>query len=195
MKKYFFLYLSICLPAFCMAQQNVGIGTTNPNGNALLHVDLGNSTTKGVLVTGTYDPTSIVPDLGAGSRMMFYPGKSAFRAGYVDGIQWDNANVGLFSIAMGSRTIANAPYSTALGRLTTANGAYSTALGYNTNATGDYGIAMGNSGTASGNTSTALGNGTTASGSYSIAMGYDSYAGGYTSTALGRYSIAKGYAS
>ena len=103
---------SILLLQFCLVcsstilAQNVGIGTATPNTNALLHVDLGSSTIKGLLVTGTYDASSIVPDLGAGSRMMFYPGKGAFRAGYVNGTQWDNANVGRFSTAFGERNTA-----------------------------------------------------------------------------------------
>ena len=81
--------------------QNIGMGTTTPHPTALLHIDLGTSTVKGFLVNGTYNGTSTVPDLGAGSRMMFYPGKAAFRAGYINNTQWDNTNVGRYSIAMG----------------------------------------------------------------------------------------------
>lgn len=35
-----------------------------------------------------------LPASGPGTRMMWYPGKSAFRAGKVNGDQWDAANVG-----------------------------------------------------------------------------------------------------
>ena len=109
--------------------QNVGIGTNTPNANALLHINTGASTTKGFLVNGTYNGSSTIPDLGAGSRMMFYPGKAAFRAGSVSGPQWDNSNVGLYSIAMGYNTTASGYYSTAMGQSTTASGPSSTAMG------------------------------------------------------------------
>ena len=157
MKKHILL-LQVCLVcSSIILAQNVGIGTVTPNTNALLHVDLGSSTTKGLLVTGTYDGSSIVPDLGAGSRMMFYPGKAAFRAGRVFGTEWNNANVGLVSTAFGYSTIAS--------------GFYSTAMGYNTTASGNYSTAMGVSTIASGVYSTAMGVTTIASGAYSFAAG------------------------
>jgi hypothetical protein len=123
---------------------NVGIGTTSPNATAKLHVDLGASITNGILVTGTYNATSTTPNLGAGSRMMFYPGKSAFRAGYVDGTEWDNANVGFYSTAMGAYNIASGQYSTAMGATTIASGITSTAMGAIATASGNNSIAMGN---------------------------------------------------
>ena len=46
------LLLQFCLVcSSIILAQNVGIGTATPNTNALLHVDLGNSTIKGLLVT------------------------------------------------------------------------------------------------------------------------------------------------
>src|SRR6266404_2837894 len=111
-----FLLVLVCLAiTFFAHTQNVGIGTATPEATALLHVYLGTSTTQGFLVNGTVDAASTVPNLGIGSRMIFYPGKAAFRAGYVNGTQWDNANVGLFSSAIGYGTIASGFYSTALG--------------------------------------------------------------------------------
>lgn len=137
---------------------NVGIGTTSPNATAKLQVDLGTSTTNGILVTGTYNAASTVPDLGVGSRMMFYPGKSAFRAGYAIGAEWDNANVGLHSSAMGYSSTASGSYSTAIGFSNTASGFGSTALGYGCTASGNNGtFAVGNNATASGNNSIAMG--------------------------------------
>jgi trimeric autotransporter adhesin len=96
----------------------------------------------GLLVTGTYG-SGTIPATGAGTRMMFYPKKSAFRAGYVDGTQWDDANIG--------------HYSTAMGYGTTASGDLSTAMGYGTTVSGDVSTAMGEGTTASGNSSTAMG--------------------------------------
>jgi hypothetical protein len=88
---------------------NTGIGTSSPNTSALLHINTGTSTSKGFLVTGTYNGSSTVPDLGGGSRMMYYPGKAAFRAGSVNGTQWDNSNTGIYSFAAGYNTTASGP--------------------------------------------------------------------------------------
>ena len=140
--------------------------------------------TNGFAVSGTVNSGSI-PATGAGVRMMFYSSKAAFRAGSVNGTQWDNANVGYYSFAAGYNTMAlnystatgagtkaTGVWSTAMGSDTTASGTYSTALGNNTTASGDISIATGAQTTASGNSSTATGFYTTASGDYSTAMGY-----------------------
>ncbi len=142
----------------------VGIGTNAPT--AGLHVN----NNDGILFEGTYE-SGLIPKEGAGTRMMWYPKKAAFRAGRVNGTQWNDANIGIFSIAMGRNTTASGSYSTAMGYNTTASGSYSTAMGYNTTASGLYSTAMGRNTTASGNHSTAMGLLTTASGSYSTAMG------------------------
>ncbi|MBC7423365.1 MAG: tail fiber domain-containing protein, partial [Ferruginibacter sp.] len=134
--------ISFCI-LFTKLYAQVGIGTATPNAAAVLHVDAGTSTTNGLLMTGTVDASATVPDLGAGTRLMFYPGKAAFRAGYVDGTQWDNGSVGPYSVAMGYGTTASGRYSTALGIQTNASGDYSTAIGIQTTASGDYSTAIG----------------------------------------------------
>ncbi len=156
MKKTFFVYMLvfIALNAFT---QNVGIGTTSPNSAALLHIDVGSSFSKGLLITGTAT-SGTVPNLGAGARLMFYPGKAAFRAGYSFGTDWNDANVGYNSTAMGTNTTASGYSSTAMGNGTTASGIFSTAMGYITTASGSNSIAMG-------------GDYVTASGDYSFAAG------------------------
>ena len=154
----------------------------------------------GFIVTGTYGSGDAVEVTGEGTRMFFNPNKGAFRAGYVNGTQWDDANIGNYSTAMGTNTTASGIYSTAMGLQTTASGSYSTAMGRNTTASGNYSTAMGYNTNASGNYSTAMGWHTTASGSYSTAMGANTLAGGsnstamgYNSTASGNYSTAMGY--
>ncbi len=139
------LLLVFCGFAMFAQSQGVGINTTGaaPHTSSMLHVDVGTSTTKGVLITGTYNVPSTVPDLGAGTRLMFYTGKAAFLAGKVDGTQWNNANVGYFSTAMGYNTYAPGTYSTAMGYGSTASGLYSTAMGYFTTASGAISTAMG----------------------------------------------------
>lgn len=153
--------------------QGVGIITTGtpPHADALLHVDLGTSQSTGFLVTGTQTATPTTPNLGAGSRLMFYPGKAAFRAGCVSGNDWDNVNVGRFSVALGFSTIASGMTSTAMGGGSIASGGNSTAIGAGTIASGSQSTAMGNATTASGVNSTAIGNQTIASGASSFAAG------------------------
>ncbi len=112
------------------AQQNVGINTNTPLTS--LHVDLGQSHSNGILFTGNEPFSGSFPSLGAGHRFMFYPGKGALRAGYVDGTQWDNINVGSYSFAVGYGTLAKGAVSFACGDATYAGGTISSAFGNNT---------------------------------------------------------------
>jgi len=157
---------------------NIGISETTPT--AELHV----GGTDGFLVEGTYS-SGTIPTTGAGTRMMFYPNKAAFRVGYVGSTQWDDANIGDYSVAMGYSTTASGDFSTAMGNSTTASGAHSTAMGNGTTASASRSTAMGYGTTASGGYSTAMGHNTTASEPYSTAMGYYTTASGYYSTAMG----------
>jgi hypothetical protein len=173
----------------------------------------------GAMFGGTYG-SGMIPASGAGTRMMWYPRKAAFRAGYVSGTHWNQDSIGTYSFAAGYNTKALGAYANAMGYTATAGGDYSLAVGRSTNATGLYSIAMGyntsarsanataigyNSvasggwstaigatNTASGQYSVALGGGTTASGLYSTAMGYSTTASGEYSTALGREIEASG---
>jgi hypothetical protein len=62
-----------------------------------------------------------VPTTGAGTRFMWSGAKAALRVGTVDGSQWDDANVGTWSVALGGNTTAKASYSMALGSGTLAD--------------------------------------------------------------------------
>lgn len=174
--------------------QGVGVNSlsTAPHPAAMLHVDLGADQVKGFLVTGTLTATPSVPNLGAGSRLMFYPGQSAFRAGYVSGNQWDNSNVGRFSMALGSNALASGFNSTAIGGATTASGDNSTAIGYLTTASGNQSTAMGEQTTAGAVGSTAMGVNTNAMGANSTAMGGNTNAVGIYSTSMGNLTVAQG---
>ncbi len=134
--------------------KRLGIGTTNPQ--ASLEVN------DGILVTGTYGSGDTVSISGYGTRMFFNPRKGAFRAGYAFGNRWDNANIGIYSVAMGNWTTASGDYSTAMGDDTRASGRRSTAMGYETRASGSCSFAVGIDATASGTFSTAMGDGTKA---------------------------------
>ncbi len=144
---------------------NLGIGVNNPM--ALLHTE-GTGTGRGnVLFVGEYKSSNPgnPPATGAGTRMMWYPDKAAFRLGRVAGTgatNWDKDNIGYFSVAMGYNTKAQSLYSIAMGNSTTASNWYSVAIGNSTNALGIGATAMGGFTTALGEYSIALGLGTTA---------------------------------
>jgi hypothetical protein len=129
---------------------------------------------------------------GAGTRLLWYPGKSAFRVGRVSGSEWNDAAIGSSSVAMGEGTTASGTSSTAIGRSTTADGIASTAMGNVTTASGTSSTSMGWSTTASGNTATAMGWNTFAGGGHSTAMNSETTASGESSTAMGRLTMAAG---
>jgi hypothetical protein len=99
-----------------------------------------------------------IPVEGAGTRLMWYPAKQAFRSGYVSSTGWDDVNIGQYSTAVGYNSIASGLVSVALGE-------YCTASGEDSFACGDYT-------TASGRASTAMGQETNATALQSFAAGY-----------------------
>jgi hypothetical protein len=136
-----------------------------------------------------------IPASGEGGRMMWFASRRAFRAGQVLGTEWDDANIGQGSIAMGQFTIASGPASTALGAGTKASASASTALGDNTISSGRSSLAAGELSTASGDFSTALGTQAQAIGVAALASGIHLTASGPASTALGNNSTASGSAA
>lgn len=148
----------------------------------------------GLFVLGERN-TGTIPVEGAGTRMMWYPAKGAFRAGEVTGSQWNATNVGYHSVAFGSDTEASGVASTAMGRRTTASGDRSTTMGSHATASGNRSTAMGRRTTASGDGSTAMGSHATASGDGATAMGEITTASGDLSTAMGFYTTASGWKS
>ncbi|MDD3875743.1 MAG: tail fiber domain-containing protein [Bacteroidales bacterium] len=174
---------------------NTGIGADVPT--ALLHTS-GTATGGGnVLFVGSYKSTNPgnTPASGAGTRMMWYPDKAAFRVGRVTETQWDKDSIGNYSVAMGYNSKAIGNYSTAIGYSTVASGQFSTAMGYGTTSSYDVSTAMGYSTIASGQFSTAMGCSTIASGGLSTAMGYSTIASGGSSTAMGNGATASGHYS
>jgi len=109
------------------------------SGSSLFRVNIDGGAVFGGSVTG-----SGVPREGAGTRMMWYPGKAAFRAGAINGTQWDDANIGQYSVALGldvralgdnsfaagNRVVAANTGTFAFGEDVTATGANSVAIGY-----------------------------------------------------------------
>lgn len=133
-----------------------------------------------------------LPTSGAGARMMWYPGKWAFRAGKVDSFgatYWDEANIGFGSAALGENVRASGNNSFAAGLATTASGHESTAFGNNSTASADRSFAF--NGTASAVGAVAIGSGAQATNDDALAMGPSSIAGGLASIVIGP-SIANG---
>ncbi|MBL0357263.1 MAG: tail fiber domain-containing protein [Chitinophagaceae bacterium] len=121
------------------------------------------------MFTGPYPlPLTVgeTPVNGAGSRLMWYADKAAFRAGAVTAAEWNKDNVGNYSFASGFSVKAK--------------GAYATAMGYNNNAMGDYSLSTGGSNQANADYSTAAG-------SFNHANGYGSFVTGmYNDSVLGK---------
>jgi hypothetical protein len=153
---------------------NVGIGLSTPR--ALLQV-----ADSSVAFSASGDVPAVAtntPLTGAGRRMMWYPQKAAFRAGYTSNTNWDNTNIG--------------KYSAAFGRSTQASGIYSFAAGDSAYATGNSAVAMGGGDPSWG--------WTFANGDYTVAMGYATFCGSLTtpapySASIGAYHVSQGLGS
>ena len=146
----------------------------------------------GVQNTGTFGSGATLALSGAGTRMFFYPRKAAFRAGNVTATQWNDANIGDYSVAMGRSTIASGTYDVAIGFGSTASGTYSTAMGWANTASGAYSFSLGQNATASGWSSTALGRVSTASGSQSMVFGHGLTVSGANSIGIGNNGTLSG---
>lgn len=170
------------------ATAQVGIGTTTPL--AGLHV-----ADSSVLFTAEGDipaSGSNVPITGEGRRMMWHPGKAAFRVGYVGSsgsTYWNDANIGPYSFAAGQNTRASGDHAFAVGSATTAAGNASVALGNNGAAIANRAFAF--NGTASGIGAIALGSAAQSTGDDAVAIGPSSIAGGISSVTIGP-SISNG---
>jgi hypothetical protein len=126
--------------------------------------------TNGFAVTGTLGQGAI-PASGPGVRMMWYPAKAAFRAGEVNGTQWDDENVGQSSVAMGQNNTASGLSSVALGNGNVASSNGAIVIGQNATASAEHAVAIGSLVHSSGTAAVALGHRTVASGDYSTALG------------------------
>jgi hypothetical protein len=140
-----FLFASLLIvTAPAVQAQTPSATVTNESGDVVFQSNAdGGLLAPGELGTGT------IPTEGAGTRLMWYPAKAAFRAGAVentppaDGTQWNADNVGDHSVAFGLDTKASGDGSTAMGISTQASGRASTAMGGATKAATDGSLSMG----------------------------------------------------
>ena len=82
-----------------------------------------------LLCEGTFGSGEILTVTGAGARMFFYPKKGAFRAGVAAGTEFNDANIGTYSVAMGNGPIASGQSATSIGAGSSAIGTGSIAIG------------------------------------------------------------------
>lgn len=167
-----------------LANGQIGIGTATPEADFHL------SDNDGIVFTGTFGQGSI-PVQGAGSRMMWYPGKAAFRAGTVSGNIWDDSNIGDYSFASGYNTRASGDYSAAFGYQASATGKYSFSVGDRSECSGDYSFSSGELSKARADYSVALGRRaeTGVNDTSAIAIGYHPFANAKYSMAFGNYTV------
>lgn len=161
---------------------NVGINENDPL--AQLHVSQGS-----LLFEGN---TGSTPISGPGYRMMWVPEKGAFRSGRVNLAQWDAANIGNYSTAMGLGVEASGESAFAAGSFCNASGKRSVAMGASNIATADHALALGRLNEATGNNSFAAGFRTEAAGDYSISLGRQCKAIQVGSVSIGSFSWAVG---
>lgn len=106
--------------------QNIGIGTNSPV--AIFQVADSSVVFTG-LTSNTLYPAIPPPVQGAGIRMLWYPQKAAFRAGFAGFNSWDRDNIGTHSFAGGQGTLAKGRSTMAFGLATEAIGDFSAATG------------------------------------------------------------------
>jgi hypothetical protein len=136
-------------------------------------------------------PTGLIPVQGPGSRMMWHPGKAAFRAGTVNGPLWDDVNVGVHSVAIGLNSAAIGPYSVAFGLENAAIRTAAVAMGSFSIAEAIQSVAIGSRATAGGLKSVVLGTNalTTAAAAGSFVYGDNSTTNFVTSSAPNEFVV------
>jgi hypothetical protein len=139
------LAATACLAAPGAAQNADSAFAVSYSGTTLFRIN----NDAGAYFSGTYNSswTGGPAATGSGTRLLWYPEKASFRAGTIGGTQWDDANIGLYSVAMGQ----------------------------DVRASGDGGVAMGLRASAVNVTSLAIGEDVTASGATSVALGYHAH--------------------
>jgi hypothetical protein len=138
----------------CPAGQLIGL--VNEDGSVAcesIPVELPNTLTGATSLPNPFgfvanvDTTSVgsgvIGATGPGKRLLWYPAKAAFRAGLVEGTQWDDASIGTSSVAMGTSTTASGPGSVAIGYRSVASGVAAAAIGSENIAAGNFSVALG----------------------------------------------------
>ncbi|HEU4560121.1 MAG TPA: tail fiber domain-containing protein [Longimicrobium sp.] len=154
----FKVFVDGTISAFSSSTPLLRLRAGSPAGNRFVVDSAGGVVALGMLGIG------IIPQTGAGERMMWHPYKGSFRAGGVSGSQWDDSSMGFYGAAFGYNTIGTGNYSFVSGYQSLAQASYSTAIGYTANANGTGAVAIGYRVTADANYSVAIGHRASANG-------------------------------
>jgi hypothetical protein len=143
----------VALPATASAQSDIllRLRSGSPLGDRFRVDSAGGTVALGSLGIG------IIPQTGAGERMMWYPFRAVFLAGGVNGTTWDDGNLGFYGAAFGFNTMLKGNYSLVTGYQSSALQSYSVAMGYTAYSNGVGSIAIGYRATADSDYSLALG--------------------------------------
>ncbi|WAC13753.1 tail fiber domain-containing protein [Dyadobacter pollutisoli] len=146
-----------------------------------------------IVQSGEVSKGGILDNLGTGPKLIWYPRRAAFRAGYVNDDSWDDSKIGAYSTAFGSNTRAEGNNSMAFGQNTKANGIASFAVGTGSQANNTGSLATGLESIASGAYSFASGKKTIASEIYSFSTGMLTQSQAWASFVTGVSTISKSY--
>ncbi len=123
----------------------VGISTTTP----IFQLSVGDpaaispSPDGSILAVGTMGSGATVPNGLTNNRMFWCPSRGVFRAGGSASGEWDNTNMGDYSIGLGYGNNAWGNYSCTINKYTSATGEQAFAAGLSTNADADNSSAFG----------------------------------------------------
>lgn len=117
-------------------------------------------------------PDGITPTRGAGIRLMWIPSKVAFRAGAVNGDQWDDTYIGKTSFAFGENVLVDGEHSFGVGSDNNVSGAYNFIFGNNTKSTGSMVFAVGDHNQIPADEAYILGSENSINGSYLYSIGF-----------------------
>lgn len=175
-------------PSTASAQSDIllRLRSGSPAGDRVRVDSAGGFVSLGTLGIGII-PVSGNPSNGV--RMMWYPFRGAFRAGSpgaAGATTWDDANLGFYSWAGGSNTLASQYAAFAFGDGAQATSSYAVSFGANTQVSGNYGFGTGYQSKCAGTACTATGYVANADGIGAVALGY-------RVTADADYSVALGY--
>jgi hypothetical protein len=144
-------------------------------------------------VSPAWNPANAVASDANIARLLWVPGKMAFRFGALPSTavhNWDAVNLGFGSFSGGYGTLATGAYSFAFGNAAQATGTNSVAIGESASANSDNGVAIGPY-SVSNNDSIVVGNGGYAEGYNNLVLG-GGYGSGISSIAIGSSSYAQG---
>lgn len=147
----------------------------------------------GIWVTGTHGVGASIDSeiMGAGTRMFYNPQKSAFRAGTVTGIQFNQNRVGNFSGAFGLDNAIYGGRNFGAGFNNITSNVNASSFGTNNNTYDNAAFTINTNNSAGGNNSLASGNLNTTGGYHGFTGGIENSANTINETSIGHFSRNK----